>query len=110
MIPFKQYLLEENTPTKLGHLVKVGTKMEDADFWIRRRHSIDKVGHPTEEYNPEHLGVKITRTDILDPRYAYYMMKHLANTGYFRQFATGNTNLVNIRANHITDIPLGVQK
>lgn len=110
MKSFKTYITEENTPTKLGHLVKVGTKMEDADFWMHRRHSIDKVGHPTKEYNEEHIGVKVIRTDILDPRYAYYMMQHLANSGYFRQFATGNTNLVNIRANHITDIPLGVQK
>jgi hypothetical protein len=80
--------------------------MEDADFWMHRRHSIDKVGHPTKDYNPEHLGVKVTRPDLLDPKYAYYMMQHLANTGYFRQFATGNTNLVNIRADHIRNIPI----
>jgi hypothetical protein len=108
MKSFKTYITEENTPTNLGHLVKVGTKMEDADFWMHRRHSIDKVGHPTKEYNPEHWGVKVKRPDVLDPRYAYYMMQHLANSGYFRQFATGNTNLVNIRANHIRNIPISM--
>jgi len=99
---------EEDKPTKLGHLIQIGTKMEDADFWMHRRHSIDKVGHPTKEYNPEHFGVKVTRPDLLDPRYAYYMMQHLANNGYFRQFATGNTNLVNIRSEHIHNIPISL--
>jgi|688.fasta_scaffold592497_2 hypothetical protein len=111
MKSFKIYLQEESErPMRLGDVVKVSTKMEDADFWIHSRHSIDKVGHPTREYNPKHIGVKVTHPDILNPKYAYYMMQHLANSGYFKQFATGSTNLVNIRANHITDIPLGIRQ
>ncbi len=105
---FLSYLKEESEkPTRLGHLVKVGTKMKDADFWIHRRNSIDKVGHPTKESNPEHFGVKVTRPDLLDPKYAYYMMQHLAHSGYYRGLATGTTDLVSIRKEHITDIPLG---
>lgn len=104
---FKSYINEDQeSPSKMGHLLKVGTKMEDADFWITRRGSIDKVGHPSRDYNPEHFGVKVTRPDLLDPRYAYYMFQHLATSGHFRQFADGVTNLVNIRSNHITDIPI----
>jgi hypothetical protein len=111
MKSFKIYLQEQSErPMRLGDVVNVGTKMEDADFWIHRRHSIDKVGHPTREYNPQHFGVKVTRPDILDPKYAYYMMQHIANTGHFRQFATGITELVNIQKNHITDIPLGIRQ
>ena len=108
MLSFSQYISEEEEqqPSRMGHLIKVGTKMKDADFWITRRGSIDKVGHPSKEYNPEHFGVKITRPDLLDSRYAYYMFQHLAHSGYFRQHADGVTNLVNIRANHITDIPI----
>jgi hypothetical protein len=103
---FLSYLKEESEkPTRLGHLVKVGTKMEDADFWIHRRHSIDKVGHPTKEYNPEHFGVKVIHPD-LDSQYAYYMMQHLAHSGYYRGLATGTTDLVSIRKEHITNIPL----
>ena len=103
----KNYIAEnEEQPTTMGHLITLGTNMKDADFWITRRGSIDKIGHPTKEYNPEHFGVKVTRTDLLDPRYAYYMFQHLATSGHFRQFADGATNLVNIRANHITDIPI----
>lgn len=106
---FKEYIIEEQQPrpTKLGDLVKVGTNMQDADFWITRRGSIDKVGHPSKDFNKEHFGVKVTRPDVLDPRYAYYMMQHIANTGHYKQHAVGSTNLVNIRAEHIINIPLG---
>lgn len=108
MKSFKNYITEESDkPMTLGDLVRVGTKMEDADFWIHRRHSSDKVGHPTKDYSPEHFGVKITKPDILDPRYAYYMMQHIANTGHYRGLATGTTGLVNLKKEHITGIPLG---
>ena len=108
---FLSYLKEESEkPTKLGHLVKVGTKMEDADFWIDRRNSIDKVGHTTKRYNPNHFGIKVIRTDLLHPEYAYYMMQHLAHSGHYRGLATGTTDLVSIRKEHITDIPLGTRQ
>lgn len=107
MKSFKEHISEEQSrPTILGDLVKIGTNMQDADFWITRRGSIDRVGHPSKDFNKEHFGVKVTRPDILDPRYAYYMMMHVANTGHYKQHAVGSTNLVNIRAEHITNIPL----
>lgn len=109
MKSFSQYISEdeEKKPRTLGELIKIGTRMEDADFWIHRRGDINRLGHPTKEYNPEHFGVKVTRPDVLDPKYAYYMMMHVANTGHYRQHAVGSTNVMNIRASHITDIPLG---
>jgi hypothetical protein len=107
MLSFKSYLSEEELkPKKLGDVASVGTNMEDADFWITRRGSIDKVGYPTKDFHKEHFGIKITKPNILDPKFAYYMMQHIANTGHFRQHATGMTNLVNIRSSHINDIPL----
>ena len=106
MISFSEYLSEESQPTKLGHLVTIQTNMPDADFWIHRRGSIDKVGHPTKEYSPEHFGIKVSRPDVLDSKYAFYMMQHLANSGYYRQHASGATNLVNIKRSHVADIPL----
>ena len=100
-------LEQQEKPKKLGDLVKVGTNMEDADFWVHRRGSVDRVGHPTKEYNPEHIGIKVTRTDVLDPKYAYYMMQHIANSKYYHGLASGTTNLVNITTKHIKDINLG---
>lgn len=108
MKSFLNFILEQQEkPKKLGDLVKVGTNMEDADFWITRRGSLDQVGHPSREFNKEHFGIKVTKPEILDPRYAYYMMQHIAHSGHYRQHATGITNLVNIKSSHITDIPLG---
>jgi hypothetical protein len=107
MKSFKEILLEtESKQRTLGDVLRVGTNMEDADFWITRRGTIDTVGHPSKEFNKEHFGVKITNPEILDPRYAYYMMQHIANTGHYRQHATGSTSLVNIKASHITSLPI----
>ena len=107
MKSFKSYISEEEQkPTKFGHVANVGVGMEGADFWIHRRGSIDRVGHPTREYNPEHIGIKVTRTDVLDPKLAYYMMMHLANSKAYHGLATGTTDLVNIKAQHIKDMPL----
>ena len=107
MKSFKEILLEtEYKQRTLGDVLRIGTNMEDADFWITRRGTIDKVGHPSKEFNKEHFGVKITNPEILDPRYAYYMMQHIANTGHYRQHATGATSLVNIKASHITSLPI----
>lgn len=107
MITFKEYIRENNSqPTKFGHLVKLGTKMEDADFWVHRVHSPNKVGHPTTEYQPHHIGVKVTRPDLLNPRFAFYWMQHVANTGYFASRATGMSDRVNIKKSDIHDIPI----
>ena len=109
MKTFKQILFESNEkkiPSTLGDLIKVGTNMEDAHFWVVRRGDINKIGHPTKEFNKEHFEVKVTREDLLDPRYAYYMMQHIANTGHFKNSAVGSTNIMNIRSSHITDIPI----
>lgn len=108
MKTFSQYITEESEkPSKLGHLIDAKVGMEDADFWVHRRGSVDRVGHPTKEYNPEHIGIKVTRTDVLDPKYAYYMMQHIANSKYYHGLASGATNLVNITTKHIKDIKLG---
>lgn len=107
MISFAKYISEENKTSVLGDFIRVGTNMPDADFWIHRRHSAEQVGHPTRVFNKEHFGVKITNP-ALDPRYAFYMMQHIANSGHYRQYATGITNLVNIKKHHITNIPISM--
>lgn len=95
------------TPRQLGDLVNMQLGMQDADFWIEYRGSVDTIGRPSKDYSPKKLGIKVTRTDQLDPRYLYYVFEHLFNQGKFRQFAKGATNLVNLRVDDIKRIPIG---
>jgi hypothetical protein len=52
---------------KLGDVAKVGVNMPEADFWVVRRGSEREVGRPVKTFNPEHFGIKVTQTDVLDP-------------------------------------------
>jgi hypothetical protein len=59
----------------LGDLAKVKKDMRKADFWLTAD------GQPTRTFKKNYIGIKIQRTDILIPDYAYYMLMHLANQG-----------------------------
>ena len=83
--------------------------MPDADFWLIRKGSDKTVGKPVKEFDPSRIGVKVVRTDVLDPKYLYYVMMNLHNQGMFARLANGTTNLVNITVNDIANIPLGQQ-
>lgn len=84
--------------------------MPDADFWLVRKGSDKTVGKPVTEFDPSRIGVKVVRTDVLDPKYLYYVMMNLHNQGMFARLANGTTNLVNIRVEDIANIPLGQQE
>lgn len=95
---------------KLGDLVTMSKGMKDADFWIEYRGSINTVGRPSNEYGPHKLGIKVTATDKLDPKYLYYVFMHLHNQGQFAKIANGTTNLVNIRIRDLADIPVAMSE
>jgi len=103
------FYLEEETGTRLKDLAKIATNMPDADFWLIRKGSDKTVGKPVKEFDPSRIGIKVVRTDVLDPNYLYYVMMHLHNQGQFARIANGTTNLVNITVNDIANIPLGQQ-
>jgi len=90
----------------MGHVADIGTNMEDAHFWITRKGSDKTVGGVSTQFHPEHIGVRIKRTDVLDPNFAKYMMMHMHNTGYFKPLARGSTNLMNITTDHVRSIPV----
>lgn len=96
-----------NNPVKLGDLVAMSKGMEDADFWIEYRGSANTVGKPSKEYGPYKLGIKVTATDRLDPRFLYYAFMNLQQQGHFAKMAHGTTNLVNLRIRDLANIPLG---
>lgn len=89
---------------KLSDVTITKTHFEEADFWLIRRGSIGKVGKPVREYNPEHIGIKVTRTDILLPDYLYYWFMHLHSTKAWEQLANGTLSLVNIRISDVRNI------
>jgi hypothetical protein len=91
----------------LGDLCEVKTNFEDADFWIVRRGTENAVGTPTREFNPQHIGIRIVRPDVLVPTYAFYLIQFLHQRGTFKQIATGTLRLVNIKTTDVKSIVIG---
>jgi predicted nucleotidyltransferase len=105
-----EILLKENEQNILGNLITAKVNFPDADFWIVRRGSEEKVGMPVKEFNPEHIGIKVDALDKLDSKYLYYVMLHIFNTKYFRDKAVGTLKLKNIRISDILNIPIGMNE
>jgi hypothetical protein len=102
-------IISESAGIRLKDIAKIATNMQDADFWLIRKGSDKTVGKPVKEFDPARIGIKVVRTDVLDPKYLYYVMMNLHNQGMFARLANGTTNLVNITVNDIANIPLGQQ-
>ena len=102
-------IISESLGTRLKDIAKIATNMPDADFWLVRKGSDKTVGKPVKEFDPSRIGVKVIKTDVLDPNYLYYAMMNLHNQGHFARIANGTTNLVNIRVEDIANIPFGQQ-
>ena len=101
------FMETDEKPRQLGDIVDMRLGMQDADFWIEYRGSADALGRPGNEYGPKKLGIKVTRTDIVDPKYLYYVFMNLHQRGMFKSMGAGATGLVNLRVNDIKQIPLG---
>lgn len=91
---------------EFGEVATVSTKMPAADFWLVRVHDKTNVGRPSRDYNPDYIAIKITRTDILDPSYAYYLFMHLWQRGYWQKLTTGATNRVNLKVSDVKSLKL----
>lgn len=91
---------------KLSDVATIRTDFPDADFWVIRRGAADRCGEPQREYNPEHIGIKVQRTDLLLPTYLFYMMMHVHKRGFWKALTTGTTNLVNIQTADVRGIEL----
>ncbi len=89
---------------KLSDVTTIKMHFEKADFWLIRRGSISQVGKPVREYNPEHIVIKVTRTDILLPNFLFYWFMHLHSTKAWEQLANGTLSLVNIRVSDVRNI------
>lgn len=91
---------------RLKDVATIKMNMLDADFWVIRRGSIETVGSVVREFNSEHIGIRVFRTDILIPDYLYAAMMNIHEHGVYKSKARGTLALVHITVCDIKDIEL----
>lgn len=91
---------------KLSDVSTIRSNFPEAHFWIVRRGSVERVGEPVRVFNPEHIGIRIERTDLLLPDYLFYSLLAIHQQGAWKQIATGTLSLVNIRVSDVRCIEL----
>lgn len=92
---------------KLKDFCEIKTNMQDADFWLVRKGTNDKVGMPTRVFNKEHIGVKVNDPDKIDKNYLFYVMMFFYSVGTFKKWAKGTLNLKHIELNDVKQISIG---
>lgn len=92
---------------KLKDFCEIKTNFEGADFWLVRKGQVERVGEVTKEYDPEYIGIKVTRTDVLLPQYLYYAMMNLQKQRYWYERANGVLELQHITVEDVKHIGLG---
>lgn len=96
----------ESVSMTLSEKAEIKTNFPEADFWIIRKGSENKVGSPTKEFSPENIGIKVVSDDLL-PDYLYYAMQYIHSTGYYKNLAVGTLSLKNIKVSDVANIRLG---
>lgn len=91
---------------RLSDVATIRTNYPEAHFWLVRRGSEDRCGEPVREFNPEHIGIRIDRYDLLLPDYLFYVLVHFHQAGYWKAVVTGTLSLVNIRVSDVRRIEL----
>jgi hypothetical protein len=92
---------------KLKDLCVFSTEFPDADFWIVNKGTEEEIGSPTKTFDPEYIGVKVTRTDILVPGYLYYAFMYLKQNGVLSNLAKEVNGKMIIKISDIKEIPIG---
>ena len=93
----------------ISDVATIKTNFPDADFWIVRRGSLNSVGEPSYSFNKESIGVKVTTSALVLPRYLYYCFLHLHMSGVWKPLATGTLSLVNSTTHDVKNIVLNPQ-
>ena len=91
---------------KLSDIATIKTNFPEADFWIVRRGSSNACGKPVEVFNEECIGIRVTNTNIILPRYLFYVMEDIYNSGHWKAYVRGTTALVHIQTSNVRDIEL----
>lgn len=110
MLNFNQWITNRKLVESIESVVRlkdvatVKTNFPEADYWLKRKGSEKEVGRVLNEYDPEHIGIKINRTDILLPKYHYYMMMNLYHNGFWANHSNGTLNLKNIKTQDVANL------
>ena len=93
---------------KLKEICEIRSNFPEAEFWLIRKGSKEKVGTPTKTFSPEYIGIKIKPEgkEITIPDYLYRWFEFVQKKGFFRQYATGVLNLVHITSKFVGDLPV----
>src|SRR5574343_280268 len=105
LIKAAKKVLVESTSPRLHHIADVKTNFPDADYYVIRKGTPDTVGKVTKEFSPEHIGVKINRTDVMNPRYHQYAMQYAHMNGYWKPKAKGALRLQHISVDDVKNMP-----
>ena len=94
----------------LGDYVQIESNLQDADFWLVRTGNSREVGEPTTKFNPLHIGIKVTRTDVLLPDYLWWLFVNLYRSGaLYNKCTTVNSTKRTINLNTLRNIPMDVK-
>lgn len=89
---------------RLKEFAEVKTNFPDADFWLIRKNTEDKVGKQTNDYNPEHVGVKILYPLLFDKKFVQYKLEYLWMSGYWKSRSKGSLRLQNITVSDVQNM------
>jgi len=96
----------ESNGLRLKYVCDIKTNFPEADFWLIRKGDEKTVGKPVEKFEPQYIGIKVLRTDILFPKYLYYIFVHLQESGQLIQYTKGVLNLKHIIIDDIKNIKI----
>ncbi|MES2207312.1 MAG: hypothetical protein V4525_11045 [Pseudomonadota bacterium] len=91
---------------KLSDVANIRVNFPEAHFWLIRRGTADRCGEPVREFNPEHIGIQVIKTQMVLPDYLFYALIRVHALGHWKMIATGSTPLVNIRVSDVQNVKL----
>jgi len=92
---------------KFSELANIKTNHPDADFWLQRKGSENNIGKPTKVFHEEHIGIKVTKRNVLNADYCYYALENLFNTGYWQTVSCGTLRLQHITVKMVKNLVFG---
>lgn len=73
---------------RLSDLCLIRVDLQGADVYLSRTGSTRQdVGKVSTDYAADKIGIKVVRTDLLVPRYLYYLLQYLQGEGVFASLA-----------------------
>ena len=97
----------ESNDLRLKYVCEIKTNFPEADFWLIRKGDEETVGKPVKKFVPQHIGIKVIKTDILDSKYLYYVFEYLYSSKELIKYTKGVLNLKHIIIDDIKNLKIG---